>query len=108
MKSRCLSRGKASGRSDDTEEAVKQRLKVHHEQAKPILDYYERAGKLRNVSSEGSVEQAFADAKKHIDKYNSNFYNKNYSFWAYFFFLIGINIIFCVRTILFVRAHSFV
>jgi hypothetical protein len=34
--------------------------------------------------------------------------NKNYSFQAYILFLIGINITFCVCTIFFVRAHSFV
>ena len=34
--------------------------------------------------------------------------NKNYSFQAYILFLVGINITFCMCTILFVRAHSFV
>ena len=74
MKNRCLSRGKATGRTDDNEDAIKQRLKVHHEQTKPILDYYEKAGKLRNVDSEGSVDEVFKTAKKHIDKFNSNFF----------------------------------
>jgi hypothetical protein len=34
--------------------------------------------------------------------------NKNYSFQEYILFLVGINITFCMSTILFVRAHSFV
>lgn len=70
MKARLLSRGKSSGRSDDNEESINQRLKVFHETTAPVLDYYEKAGKLRNVNAENTSDQIFAECKKHIDKFN--------------------------------------
>jgi len=70
MKDRLLNRGKTSGRSDDNEAAVAQRLKVFHESTAPVLEYYEKAGKLRNVNGEATADQAFAECKKHIDKFN--------------------------------------
>lgn len=70
MTDRLLNRGKSSGRSDDNAEAVKQRIKVFHESSEPVIDYYQKAGKLKNVNSENTPEQAFAECKKHIDKYN--------------------------------------
>ena len=33
-------------RADDTEETVKERLKIYHEQTEPIKDYYAQKGKL--------------------------------------------------------------
>lgn len=70
MKSRMLERGKTSGRSDDNEESIKQRLKVFHECSKPVIDYYDKNGKLRNINAENKADQAFAECKKHIDKFN--------------------------------------
>jgi len=34
-------------RSDDTEETVKRRLGVYREEVQPLLDYYQKEGKLR-------------------------------------------------------------
>jgi adenylate kinase family enzyme len=34
-------------RSDDTEETVKRRLGVYREEVQPLLDYYQKQGKLR-------------------------------------------------------------
>lgn len=70
MTERLLNRGKTSGRSDDNEESIKQRLKVFHESTAPVLVHYQKAGKLRNVNSDDTPEQAFAECKRHIDKFN--------------------------------------
>jgi adenylate kinase len=50
MKSRLLDRGKTSGRVDDNEETIKQRLNTFHQVTQPVIDYYEKQGKLRAVS----------------------------------------------------------
>lgn len=41
-------------RSDDTEEAIAQRLALYDQKTKPILDYYGRSGRLREVEAEGA------------------------------------------------------
>lgn len=44
-------------RDDDKEETVKKRLKVYHEQTKPLIDYYEEMGILLTVDGVGDVDQ---------------------------------------------------
>lgn len=43
-------------RADDAPETVLERLRVYHEQTKPLIAYYEKQGLLRTVQSEGDVE----------------------------------------------------
>ena len=42
-------------RADDSEETIKNRMKVYHEQTEPIKDYYKTAGKLTCVDGVGAV-----------------------------------------------------
>jgi adenylate kinase len=44
---RILSRGQ--GRADDNPETVRERLRVYHRLTEPLVEYYERQGKLRRV-----------------------------------------------------------
>lgn len=44
-------------RSDDTEEIVKQRLVVYHEQTKPLIDFYFEKRLLRHVRIKGPPEE---------------------------------------------------
>lgn len=37
---RLLYRGKTSGRADDNEETIKNRIRVFNESTRPVLDYY--------------------------------------------------------------------
>jgi adenylate kinase family enzyme len=46
---RLLHRGQTSGRVDDNEETIKNRLKTFHNQTMPVLDLYEKQGKLAEV-----------------------------------------------------------
>jgi adenylate kinase len=41
-------------RSDDTEEAIRQRLALYDEKTRPILDYYAESNRLRRVDGTGS------------------------------------------------------
>ncbi len=66
MKDRLL--GKNQGRSDDNEEAVKQRLELYHSVSEPVIKHYEAQGKLERINSEGTPEAAFAEIKKVFDE----------------------------------------
>jgi len=47
-------------RKDDKPEIVKERLRVYHEQTKPLKEYYQAVGKLREVKSCDRVEDTAA------------------------------------------------
>lgn len=53
-------------RADDNEESVKTRLGTYDELTKPLLDYYERSGRLLKVDGTGDVEKIYGDLEKLI------------------------------------------
>jgi adenylate kinase len=56
---RIAKRAAEEGRSDDTEEVVRNRLKIYAEQTAPVIDYYARRGILSRVLGEGTIEEVF-------------------------------------------------
>jgi len=56
-------------RSDDTEEVVKKRLEVFHEQTAPVKEYYEKKGMLYTVDAEQSPESISEKTFALIDPY---------------------------------------
>ena len=48
-------------RDDDRAETVKKRLDVYHEQTQPLIDYYEKAGVLKNVDGTKGLDEVFAE-----------------------------------------------
>ena len=60
---RIAKRAELEGRSDDTEETVRNRLKVYGEQTAPVVDYYANRGILSRVLGEGSIEEVFQRIK---------------------------------------------
>ena len=44
-------------RKDDTEEAIRRRLEIYHEQTEPLKDYYARRGLLATVNAEQSISK---------------------------------------------------
>ena len=54
-------------RKDDSEETIRNRLKVYTEQTAPLIDYYRQKGILRTVDCQGTVEENFALVKKAIE-----------------------------------------
>lgn len=54
---RIAKRAKLEGRSDDTEETVRNRLKVYGEQTAPVAGYYEESGLLTRVWGHGGIEE---------------------------------------------------
>ena len=45
----------ARGRSDDNEVTIRQRLAVFEAQTKPLIDYYQKQGKLRSIDGSGEL-----------------------------------------------------
>jgi adenylate kinase len=49
--------GELYQRPDDTEESIKKRLEVYFAETVPLIDYYNRVGKLREVDGEGAENE---------------------------------------------------
>lgn len=60
---RIAKRALEEGRSDDTEEVVRNRMKVYSDQTAPVVDYYADKGVLSRVLGEGSIEEVFQRLK---------------------------------------------
>ncbi len=53
-------------RADDSEEKVKVRLETYDELTKPLLDYYERSGRLKKVDGTGEIDNIYHEIEKVI------------------------------------------
>lgn len=51
-------------RKDDTEETVRERLKVYTAQTVPVLDYYRRQNKVIDIDGQSGVDEVFERIKK--------------------------------------------
>mgnify|MGYP001822400752 FL=1 len=60
---RIARRAALEGRSDDTEETVRNRLRVYAEQTAPVVEFYANKGILSRVLGEGSIEEVFQRIK---------------------------------------------
>lgn len=57
---RLLNRGKTSGRSDDTDEAIiRKRFLVYKTDTEPVAEYYNQQGKLDVIKGIGTVDEIF-------------------------------------------------
>ncbi|XP_070829563.1 UMP-CMP kinase [Chaetodon trifascialis] len=65
---RCLERGKSSGRTDDNRESLEKRIKTYLQSTRPVVEQYEKHGKVRTVDASRPVDEVFADVKAILDK----------------------------------------
>ena len=57
---RILLRGKESGREDDaSEEVIRGRIKVYHEQTAIVADFYAKQGKFADINGLGTMDEVF-------------------------------------------------
>jgi adenylate kinase len=56
--------GELYQRDDDNEATVKSRLEVYDKQTKPLIDYYQKQGKLRGIAGVGPMEEIFGRITK--------------------------------------------
>lgn len=54
---RLIERGRVSGRSDDTEDVIRNRLSVYEANTAPLIDFYEERGILIRIDGTGSVDE---------------------------------------------------
>ena len=66
LKRRMLERAKISGRSDDNEAVIANRIVEYHNKTKPVFDYYEKQNKVVSVNGIGSIEDIFNAISKEI------------------------------------------
>ncbi|KAK0389655.1 hypothetical protein NLU13_3230 [Sarocladium strictum] len=64
MESRLLERGKTSGRSDDNAESIRKRFRTFVETSMPVVDYYEKEGKVIKVDATATPDQVFDKTQK--------------------------------------------
>ncbi|MFC4542309.1 adenylate kinase [Halosolutus amylolyticus] len=54
-------------RDDDTEETVKERLRVYRENTEPVIEHYEEQGDLERVDGEQAPDEVWEDVKATIE-----------------------------------------
>lgn len=54
-------------RDDDTEDTVKERIRVYHESTEPVVEYYREQGVLEEVDGEGSPDEVWDDLRATIE-----------------------------------------
>jgi adenylate kinase len=57
---------KSRGRADDTEDVIRNRMKVYRDETAPLLEYY--SGELKTVDAVGSLDEVFARALRALGK----------------------------------------
>ncbi|KAK3546739.1 hypothetical protein QTP70_033608 [Hemibagrus guttatus] len=65
---RCLERGKSSGRTDDNKESLEKRIQTYLQSTRPIIEQYEKQGKVRTINASRSISEVFADVKLVFDR----------------------------------------
>lgn len=69
LKQRLLLRGAVSGRSDDNEEIIANRIVEYRAKTEPVSNYYEAQGKLERIKGVGEVEEIFGAIKSKITSF---------------------------------------
>jgi adenylate kinase len=49
--------GSVVQRADDSKEAILRRINIYKEKTQPVIDYYQRLGKLREIDASRSIEE---------------------------------------------------
>jgi adenylate kinase len=65
---RALKRAGIEGRSDDTPEAIANRLAIYHEQTEPIVEHYRATGKLVPLHAERTVDEVWAEIESALNQ----------------------------------------
>jgi adenylate kinase len=63
---RLLQRAEVEGRADDTEDVIRNRMKVYRDETAPLLDFYE--ADLKTVDAVGSLDEVFARALRALGR----------------------------------------
>ena len=64
MSERLINRGKTSGRTDDNAESIKKRFKTFVETSMPVVEYFEKQGKVVKIMAVKSPDEIYKDVQK--------------------------------------------
>lgn len=59
--------GEIIQRKDDTEQTIKERLKVYKDQTQPLIDYYQKRGLLKLIDGQGEVSKIRDRVRLHLE-----------------------------------------
>ena len=59
LTARMINRGKETGRADDNEDTIKERLNVYHNQTAPLREYYIGENKYHAIDGLGTIDDVF-------------------------------------------------
>lgn len=65
---RLVKRAEEEGRPDDTEEVIRNRLKVYYDQTAPLIPFFANQGKLKEVDGMGSMDTVAASIAAALDE----------------------------------------
>jgi UMP-CMP kinase len=68
MQKRLLERGKTSGRSDDNAESIKKRFKVFEETSMPVVDYFEKQGRVVKVQATKTPDEVYKETREKLQQ----------------------------------------
>ncbi|XP_055853342.1 UMP-CMP kinase-like [Episyrphus balteatus] len=63
---RCLKRGESSGRADDNLESLKKRIETYVGDSLPIIQHYEKQGKVKTIDASPDADVVFEEVEKVI------------------------------------------
>lgn len=53
---RLIKRADTEGRSDDTKEAIEKRLKIYHQETRPVIEHYRKQGLVVEIDGEPDID----------------------------------------------------
>ena len=68
MRERLLKRGETSGRADDNEESIVKRFKTFVDTTMPVVEKFEKEGKVVKVDATKNPEEVYEDVKKQFGR----------------------------------------
>jgi UMP-CMP kinase len=68
MQKRLLKRGETSGRADDNLESIKKRFKTFVETSMPVVDHYEKQGRVVRIPATDGPDQVYALTKAKVEE----------------------------------------
>jgi len=68
MQKRLLERGKTSGRSDDNAESIKKRFKTFVETSMPVVDYFEKEGRVVKVLATKTPDEVYKETREKLEQ----------------------------------------
>jgi len=72
MRERLLNRGKTSGRADDNEESIVKRFRTFVETSMPVVEMFEKEGRVVKVDASKSPDEVYAHVKEQFGKEGIN------------------------------------